>query len=133
MTIATQPSLFVFNTLSDEHDIIIAPDDRHAPLFRAGDLLVLDREFRAPQHGGFFAVEYQQEVEPGELQAVVAVQQCRRLMIGREEGFVLGASEPNCRRAETVDGVYDAAQFEGTVQGCIVGVLRDAGSPRGRA
>lgn len=124
MTTTHTDQLMVFNSHPYGHDVIVAPDDRHAPLIKAGDLIVVDRAAVLPRVGGFFAVVYQHRGEDGVVHPAVNVQQCRRAALCEDECFVLGASSPRARRSESVDGFYDAALFARSVQGRVVGLLK---------
>lgn len=113
-----RPALFVCNTLSDEHDVIVAPDDNHAPVIQAGDLLVVDPASKAPRLGEFYAVTYQTRTGPR-----LYVMQCRRIapFCSEKETYVLGASLDR----GMADGPVDADHFASLVQGRIIGVLRE--------
>jgi hypothetical protein len=78
---------------------------------------------KAPQHGGFFAIEYQRRDEADVLVSVQSIEQCRRAALSAE-CYVLGASAPMHRRSEAVDGLYAPCHFERSVQGRIIGVLK---------
>jgi hypothetical protein len=108
--------------LPENHSVLLAPDDRHAPLFTTGDVLFVDPTLKAPAHGEFFAIEYRRQNEAGTMYTVTSVQQCRRAVLS-DECYVLGASSPE-RRGDCADGFYDADHFARAVLGRVVGVQR---------
>lgn len=108
------------NDLRDEHRLILSPDNRHAPIFSCGEILVIDPSLKKPRHGDFFVIEYSGQTETGEPCTRTVIQQCRRVSF-REELYLLGASAPQ-HRAECCDGLYDAGHFERAVLGGVVGI-----------
>lgn len=113
----------IFQRLRAHQRAVIVSDDRHEPVFHAGDQLVIDTSRKAADHGGFYVVEYQLSTEAGAAISVPTLQQCRRSALTVER-YVLGASSPDHRRRETVDGFYDRSHFARAVVGRVVGIYR---------